>query len=146
MVRKRTGRVQFLVLLRLWTGPPLNNNNNNNKSNRVFLGRKVEMVDESSVADWGMFSLFSDCCFFLEFFRVVLFPIHVVFRFFWSSVLVVCLPYVRFDAIGCSPWLQESKRETRAGDGRTQEPKKREPFHDLEKGRKNGPPNCKRRQ
>ncbi len=29
MVRKRTGHVQFLVLLRLWTGPPQNNNNNN---------------------------------------------------------------------------------------------------------------------
>ncbi len=29
MVRKRTGRVQFLALLRLWTGPPQNNNNNN---------------------------------------------------------------------------------------------------------------------
>ncbi len=28
MVRKRTGRVQFLALLRLWTGPPQNNNNN----------------------------------------------------------------------------------------------------------------------
>ena len=27
-VRKRTGRVQFSVLLRLWTGPPQNNNNN----------------------------------------------------------------------------------------------------------------------
>ncbi len=26
MVRKRTGRVHFLVLLRLWTGPPQNNN------------------------------------------------------------------------------------------------------------------------
>ncbi len=29
MVRKRTGRVQFLVLLRLWTGPPQNDNNSN---------------------------------------------------------------------------------------------------------------------
>ncbi len=28
MVRKRTGRVQFLVFSRLWTGPPQNNNNN----------------------------------------------------------------------------------------------------------------------
>ena len=28
-VRKRTGRVQFLVLLRLWTGPPQNNNSSN---------------------------------------------------------------------------------------------------------------------
>ncbi len=32
MVQKRTGRVQFLVLLRLWTGPSQNNNNNNNSS------------------------------------------------------------------------------------------------------------------
>ncbi len=30
MVRKWTGRVQFLVLFRLWTGPPQINNNNNN--------------------------------------------------------------------------------------------------------------------
>ena len=31
MVRKRTDHVQFLVILRIWTGPPKNNNNNNNK-------------------------------------------------------------------------------------------------------------------
>ncbi len=30
MVWKRTGCVQFLALLRLWTEPPQNNNNNNN--------------------------------------------------------------------------------------------------------------------
>ncbi len=35
MVRKRTGCVQFLALLRLWTGPPQNNNNNNNNQKEV---------------------------------------------------------------------------------------------------------------
>ncbi len=35
MVRKRTGRVQFLVHLWLWTGPPQNNNNNNNRRGNI---------------------------------------------------------------------------------------------------------------
>ncbi len=39
MVRKRTGRVQFLVLLRLWTGPPQNNNNNKRNRHKAFQNR-----------------------------------------------------------------------------------------------------------
>ncbi len=39
MFRKRTGRVQFLVLLRLWNGPPQNkqaNKTNNSSEKKMF--------------------------------------------------------------------------------------------------------------
>ncbi len=49
MVRKRTGRVQFLVLLRLWTGPP--QNNNNNKQNEKEVERRGVFYEQACV--WG---------------------------------------------------------------------------------------------
>ncbi len=41
-VWKQIGRVQFLVLLRLWTGPPQNNNNNNTA---LLFGRRTTDMD-----------------------------------------------------------------------------------------------------
>ena len=42
MVWKRTGRVQFIVLLRLWTGPPQNNKKKKKKLVDRLLGLHFE--------------------------------------------------------------------------------------------------------
>ena len=77
------------------------------------------------------------------FFRVVLFSelssclssdfsdLLVVFRFFWSSVLVVCLPY-EFDSMGFSPRLQ-TQQESRGADG-GREPRERPERHVARQG------------